>query len=140
MTDQTPTMAPAGPPPPDVDGISAIWWAGLADHRVVVQACPACGRRWAEPVPSCPYCGAVGPTSVEVPGTGAVYSFVRVHRPLTAAMADEVPYTVATVDLDDGGRVIARVEPAEAAAIGARVTPAFVAHDGWTELRFTVDR
>jgi uncharacterized OB-fold protein len=47
-----------------------------------------------------------------------------------------VPYTIATVDLDGGGRIFGRVEPAEAAAIGLAVGPVFVDHDGWTELRF----
>ena len=51
-------------------------------------------------------------------------------------MADDVPYAVATVDLDAGVRMLGRVEPPEAAAIGVRVTALFVEHADWTELRF----
>jgi uncharacterized OB-fold protein len=87
-------------------------------------------------MPACPYCGTFGGVEVAVAGTGRVYSFVRVHRALTAAFADEVPYSVATVDLDGGGRVFARIVPPDAAAVGLEVRPVFVDHAGWTELRF----
>ena len=123
-------------PTPTPDQLSEPFWTALAERRVLVQECPACGRRRFPRLPSCPYCAAEGGDDVEVPGTGTVYSFVRMHRALTPAMADEVPYTIATVDLDGGGRIFGRVEPAEAAEIGLAVAPSFVDHDGWTELRF----
>ena len=123
-------------PAPTPDELSEPFWAGLAARRIVVQQCPACGRRRFPRLPSCPYCAAEGGDDVEAPGTGVVYSFVRVHRPLTPATADEVPYCIATVDLDGGGRVFARVEPPDAAAIGLALQPVFVDHEGWTELRF----
>jgi hypothetical protein len=131
-----PAPAPVPRPPgydPDLDGDP--WWVALADHRVVVQACPACGRHRLPRTPACPWCGAPGGDDVEVAGGGVVYSFVRAQRALTPAMADAVPYAIAAVDLDGGGRVFARVEPASTAAIGLRVRPRFVDHDGWTELR-----
>lgn len=123
-------------PPPTPDRLSEPFWAGLAERRVVLQECPDCGRRRFPRLPSCPYCATEGGIDVEVPGTGVVYSFVRVHRPLTPSTADEVPYCIATVDLDGGGRVFGRVEPPGAVEIGLAVAPRFTDHDGWTELRF----
>jgi len=90
-------------------------------------------------MPACPYCGSLGGADVEVTGSGTVYSWVRVERPLTPAFAAEVPYSVATVDLDGGGRVLGRLLPHDRAAIGARVAPSFVDHGDWTELRFVVE-
>lgn len=126
-----------GAPGPDVDDESGPLWAALCDHRVVVQQCAACRRRRVERMPACPWCGGERTAEVEVDGTGTVYSWVRVHRalgPLTAD--DELPYTVVTVDLDGGGRLFGRLEPAEAAAVGLAVAPRYVDHPGWTELRF----
>jgi uncharacterized OB-fold protein len=57
---------------------------------------------------------------------------------MSDAMADEVPYTIATIDLDGGGRVFARVEGD--CFIGQRVAPEFVDHDTWTELRYRETR
>jgi uncharacterized protein len=126
-------------PVPVVDEHSASFWAGLRRHEIVLQSCSHCGRRRFPPMPSCPYCGTEGGVDVTVPGTGTVYSWVGVERPMTPAFAGEVPYAVATVDLDGGGRIFGRVTPIEDVAIGARVAPAFVDHSEWTELRFRID-
>ena len=131
-------MTAVEPPAPVVDHVSAPFWEALSGHRVVVQSCGTCGRHRFPRVPWCPYCGAEGGEDVVVDGRGTVYSFVRVHRALTPAMADQVPYTIATVDLDGGARMVGRVDPADAVAIGARVEPVFVDHADWTELRFRV--
>ena len=119
---------------PKVDLDSAPWWDGLRAHHVVVQECRVCHHCWLPRTPSCPYCGADAPVDRERPGDGVVYSFVRAHRAMSDAMAAEVPYTIATIDLDGGGRVFARVDGD--CTIGARVTPDFVDHETWTELRY----
>ena len=129
---------PGGAPAPDIDDESGPLWQALSGHRVVVQQCRACTRRRVERMPACPWCGSDGADDAEVAGTGTVYSWVRVHRALGPVTADDgLPYTVVTVDLDGGGRVFGRLEPAQAAAIGLAVGPRYVDHPGWTELRFT---
>ncbi len=129
---------PSAGPAPDADEHSAVFWEGLRRHRIVLQWCAHCGRRRFPPMPACPYCGTSGGVEVVVPGSGTVYSWVGVQRPMTPAFAGEVPYVVAAVDLDGGGRVFARVSPVEDVAIGMKVTPEFVDHEGWTELRFRI--
>lgn len=124
---------------PDVDIESAPFWAALAAHRVILQECTACRRRRFPRMPTCPYCGQEGGTDVEVAGTGYVYSWVRVDRALTPTMAGEVPYCIATVDLDGGGRIQGRLDPPGAARIGGRVRPVFADHADWTELRFLAE-
>lgn len=130
------TTHPLEPPAPVADPESAPFWAALAAGRVVVQECTGCGRRRFPRLPACPFCGAAGAADLEIPGTGRVYSFVRVNRTLTPAMASEVPYCIATVDMDGGGRVHGRLEPPAAARIGLAVAPVFHPQRGWTELRF----
>jgi uncharacterized protein len=134
-TTQSRSQSHAPAPQPDIE--SAPYWGALRAHRIVLQRCTACGKHRFPPMPTCPYCGARGREDVEVAGTGRVYSFVRVHRALTPAMAGETPYAVATVELDEGPRMVGRVdESAAAVAIGDAVRPQFVDHDTWTELRF----
>lgn len=124
------------PPAPTMDEVSAPYWAGLAERRIVVQRCPHCHRQRFPRLPSCPYCATPGGDDVEIDGHGTVYSWVRVERALTPAFTDEVPYTIATVEFDGGGRVLGRLEPASAVVIGLAVEPTFFDHDTWTELRF----
>jgi uncharacterized OB-fold protein len=130
-----PAVSPRAPVP---DPESAPFWDGLAERRVVLQACVACGRHRFPRMPSCPYCGAVGGTDVVVPGTGTVYSWVRAHRSLSGGDGD-LPYAIVTVALDTGPRLVGRLEPPDRAAIGLPVRPLFVDHPGWTELRFQPD-
>jgi uncharacterized OB-fold protein len=110
----------------------------LAEHRIVLQECDGCGRRRFPRLPACPYCGRPGGRDVDVPGTGEVYSFVRAQRALTPAFVAEVPYSVATIALDGGGRIVGRAVPPDRVAIGVRVGPQFVDHETWTELQFHV--
>jgi uncharacterized OB-fold protein len=136
MTGEDIATAPA-PPRPSPDEQSAPYWEGLRARRVLVQACTACGRRRFPPTPGCPYCADPGIRWDEAPGTGTVYSFITVHRAFDPAFAADVPFDLATVDLDGGGRIVGRVSGPT--AVGARVAPRFVDHDGWTELRFAVE-
>ena len=129
----------AGPKPvPDLE--SRPFWDALRQHRIVLQRCDSCESVRFPLMPACPHCGARGHQEVEALGGGRVHALVRVHRALTPAMRDEVPYAVAVVQLDEGPRMIARVEEGSGAThIDARVRAAFVDHDGWTELRFAPD-
>ena len=52
-----------------------------------------------------------------------------------AGLAADVPYTLGLVDLDEGPRVLARLDP-EAGAIGARVRAATFAAGAFNLLRF----
>jgi uncharacterized OB-fold protein len=133
MTDGTTPPRPS----PGPDEQSAPYWAGLRDRRVLIQACTVCGRRRFPPTPGCPYCADPGVQWEEAAGTGTVYSFITVHRAFHEAFADDVPYDIATVDLDGGGRIVGRATGP--IAIGARVSPTFVEQGEWTELRFVVD-
>ena len=121
---------------PQPDEESAAFWRGLEEGRIVLQTCTGCDRRRFPRMPTCPYCGSDAHADVEVAGTGVVYSWVRAERALSPATAAEVPYCIATVDLDGGGRIHGRLEPAAAARIGLDVRPVFATREGWTELRF----
>ena len=119
-------------PRADVD--SEPFWAALREHRIVLQRCEADGRLRFPPMPSCPHCGTPGGTAVEVTGEAKVYSWVVVHRALTPAQEGQVPYTIATVELPEGVRMVGRLQGE--AGDGVAVQPAFVDHEDWTELRW----
>ncbi|MCB0997566.1 MAG: OB-fold domain-containing protein [Acidimicrobiales bacterium] len=134
---------PSAPVPvPDLD--TAPFLSALRDEQLLLQRCDACGRHRFPPMPSCPWCGAERHVFEAVAGVGQVYSFVTVHRPLTPAFADEVPYVIATVDLDVGCRIFGRLEAPDGSTpdvvrIGRRVVARFVHHADWTEVRFVGD-
>ncbi len=139
---------------PHPDAHSAAFWDGLRRHEVLVQHCGTCGCDFLPHVPACPGCGSRRLSVRPVRGTGTVYSWVGVHRALSADPPVDVPYAIATVDLDTGVsrgsaaprpggsvdriacRMFGRLLPPEAVAIGLAVEPHFIDHDAWAELAF----
>jgi uncharacterized OB-fold protein len=114
---------------------AAPYWSGLDAGEVRLQRCVHCGRHRFPPMPSCPYCATPGGDVVAVAGEGVVYALVRVRRAFSPAFADDVPYTVAVVDLPERVRLLG-VIAGDGARIGDRVHPRPVHREGWTELRF----
>jgi uncharacterized OB-fold protein len=103
---------------------------GLADPRPAVvddggrhvlagACCAACGHALARVVPRCSRCrGPVEPARFGPEGT--IWATTVVH--IAARPGGEAPYTLAYVDLDDGPRLLLRLDVGAArAAIGDRV-------------------
>jgi uncharacterized OB-fold protein len=126
-------------PVPDPE--SAPFWSALAEHRLLLQRCVDCARHRFPPMPACPWCGSRETVVTPSTGTGAVYSWVTVHRPFDPAFSADVPYVVAAVELAERCRVFARLDVApESVEIGLPVEATFAEHDDWTELRFAAVR
>jgi uncharacterized OB-fold protein len=131
---------------PDVaDEEAAPFWAGCASGELRIQACAACRRRRMPPRPMCPWCRSFEDRWDVMSGAATVWSFVVSHPPLLPAYAEQAPYNVVVVTLDDDpsirlvGNVVAgagarldSVDPASL-AIGAAVHVVFsaVADDVW---------
>lgn len=120
--------------PPNDDIASAPYWDSLRRHKMELQACDSCERRRFPVAPTCPYCASPRSRWVAPDGAGEIYSFIVVHRTFDPAFEDALPYTIATVDLDGGGRIVARMD--QKPAICDRVKAKYIDHQEWTELRF----
>lgn len=145
MTDATGGEVRSAAPPlfvgpmPEPDLESAPWWEGLRAHKILLQQCSDCGRPRFPPMPSCPWCASAAWHLKESPGRGAIYSFVTAHVPISPGYESPLPYTVATVELAEGPRLLARVEPPTPVAIGDQMAPRFVDHATWTELTYVAN-
>lgn len=122
------------PPVPDQD--SAFFWRGLREHKLLLQQCGACDRHRFPPMPSCPWCASDQSAVRESKGLGTVYSWIVVHRAFDPAFAADVPYILASIDLDEGGRTVSRLVGVARAGFGMRVSALFHDHAEWAELRF----
>ena len=74
-----------------------------------------------------------------VSGRGTLYSWIVVHRAFAPEFASQVPYTLATVTLDEGCRVVGRLASGTP-AFDARVRSVFHDHKDWTEWRFATEQ
>jgi len=117
-------------PVPDLD--TQPFWDGCQEERFLVPECTACGtRRW-PPGPMCPACQGTDTRWLEATGRGSVYSWLVVHHPVNPALADQVPYVVAMIDLEEGVRVVGNVEGCEPDSVraGTPVEVVFERHEG----------
>jgi hypothetical protein len=126
-------------PTPDED--SAPFWAALRAHQVLLQKCANCSTVRFPPMPGCPHCGSATSEQVMVSGAGRIYSWIVAHRPVGSLTEDELPATIATVELEEGCRMLGRLDDSVRPALDLPVAPLFIDHqgidhEGWTELAF----
>jgi len=91
---------------PDPD--SAPYWEGAANGELHYQRCRECDTAIFYPRALCPACGMPDPHWHVSAGKGVVYACSVIHR-APPAHADEAPYVVALIDLDEGFRMMSRV-------------------------------
>lgn len=113
---------------PRVNMDTADFWEGCRNHELRFQRCRACGKvRWPGAY-LCPDCLS-GDTEIAVlPPEGKLYSYVVIHKPFHPSVAEKVPYVVATVDLEEGVRILANLADGDMDGLhcGAPVTIGFV--------------
>jgi uncharacterized OB-fold protein len=88
---------------------SVPYWKAAKEHRLELPKCNACGKFWFPPSQSCPHCLAADFAFKPVSGRGKVFSFVTFHRVYHPAFANEVPYVVALVELEEGPRLVSNI-------------------------------
>jgi uncharacterized OB-fold protein len=127
-----------------VDHDNEDFYAGLADERLRLDRCRACGRWQHPPTPICPACWSddIGPADVRGTGTVVLWTVYRAIDPVFGG-TDPNGVRMVTVDLDEqpGLRITSRFLGAADPHVGMRVAvdwvdghggrfPVFVADGG----------
>lgn len=94
-------------PRPAITHDNRFFWAGLAERRLLIQRCGACGRLRHPPGPMCPSCHSLDWDTIEASGCGTVYSYAVVHQPRLPGF--HYPLIVVTVELAEGTRLVANL-------------------------------
>ena len=103
---------PAGPPPskpvPTPTDANRPFFAGCAEGVLRLRRCLKCGRHHAPTRAACD-CGSVTFEWVQVAGRGTVFSHTVVHRAPDPAFRADLPYVIAIVEFDEGGRLMSNL-------------------------------
>ena len=83
-------------------------WDGLERGEYLVQRCAACGVHRHYPRPVCARCHSLAFAWVACSGRGTVHSWTVAHQALDPSVEGQVPYVMATVDLEEGVRMMGR--------------------------------
>lgn len=125
------TYLPSGLPIPvaEPDGLSAPYWAGLRQNRLMVQRCGHCSTWQFGPEWLCHRCHAFDPEWTEVEPCGRIFSWERVWHPSHAALRHHGLYLAVLVGLPHAGgvRMVGNLlgDPMQAVVIGADVRGVF---------------
>jgi uncharacterized OB-fold protein len=109
------------------------WTAGTGG--IAYQRCASCLHLWYFRRGFCPRCGSAAIAALQSAGSGIVYAVTEVLRAPSEQLKAYAPYWIALVDVDEGFRMMAHVEPG--ARIGERVHARFLAFGGATIPVFT---
>ena len=125
---------PPGLPTPvaEADALSAPYWAGLREGRLMVQRCTHCGSWQFGPEWICHRCHAFDPAWVEVSPDGRIFSWERVWHPVHPALNGRCPYLAVLVELPQAGnvRMVGNLlgDPMQEVRIGAQVVGVYEHH------------
>ncbi len=115
--------------PPAVETDDEYFWAGVAEHRLLLQECADCHTLRHPPLPMCGACHSVAWTTRESAGTGTVYSWIVSVHPAAPTDPGRV---VVLVDLDEGVRFVGNLvdTPIDEVVNGMAVALTFRDDDG----------
>ncbi|EHB50339.1 protein of unknown function DUF35 [Mycolicibacterium rhodesiae JS60] len=110
--------------------LSAPFWAAAAEHRLVAPRCNATGRYFFPPERCVPGTASTDWEYADSAGTGTVYTYTVVYRPVSPDF--EAPYVIAVVDIDEGWTMMTNIVDCgpEDVQVGMRVRVTYLDIDG----------
>ncbi|WEX12444.1 OB-fold domain-containing protein [Chelativorans sp. AA-79] len=117
----------AAKPAPIRDVWNGPFLDACKDRRLLLQCCLETKKFFYPPAPVSPYTGKRAWEWREASGQGSLWSFVVFHQNYFAGFADEIPYAVVMVELDEGPFLLTNLRGATASdlTIGQRVKVVF---------------
>jgi uncharacterized OB-fold protein len=88
---------------------SQPFWDGCKRKELLLQKCRDCGHIWFPPSVVCPRCMSMSNEWIEASGKARVYSWTIFHQLYYPSFADQIPYNVAIVELEEGPRMHSNV-------------------------------
>ena len=134
------TSTPASLPPkpsPQTSELARPYWEAVAQGKLVLQSCSACGKVRHYPRLLCDACYSDAVTWLPSNASGTIHSWTVAHHAFHPAFAPELPYTLVTVDLAEGVRALGRWRGNVTMSIGLPVKGVFEAREGGMDLVFT---
>lgn len=96
-------------PLPKIDELTRPYWEHARRHELSVQRCRACGHHQFPPAPVCQQCLGDELGWQVVSGRGRLVTWTWFHRAYWSSFAEELPYNVAVIRLEEGPQIISNL-------------------------------
>lgn len=125
-------------PLPQVNSETKPFWDGCRKHELRFQKCLDCGHvRW-PPSIICSQCHSSNTEWIISNGKGKIYTYVIFHQVFHKGFADDVPYVTASIELEEGPRLLSNIVEYDVNEINCE-TPVEVVWEEITE-EFTIPK
>jgi uncharacterized OB-fold protein len=104
-------------PIPPINPWAEPFWAGAREGRLVIQKCTDCKKHIFYPRLSCPFCFSEKLDWIEASGRGTVYSHTLVQNNPPSAFMEDLPFTIAIVELEEGVRMMTNIVECDPEAV-----------------------
>lgn len=102
-------MADYQKPLPHATPETRPYWDAARRHELRVQKCKRCGDLVHYPKPMCPSCHGTEFEWVKMSGRGKVYSYTVTYKAFHPGFAEDLPYAVGIIELDEGVRMMSSI-------------------------------
>ena len=96
-------------PKPIIDNDSAIYWQSAKNNKLMVQRVKNSNEYFLYSRQLTKNINDNDTEWIEVIGKGKIYSYTEVSAPAGPAFKEETPYIVASIELDEGARIISNI-------------------------------
>lgn len=96
-------------PLPEVQPWSEDFWKATKQHKLLIQECKECKTKIFYPRKFCPECWSSDLSWSEASGKGKIFTFSITMAGVEKKFADDLPYVLALVDLEEGIRMMTNI-------------------------------
>ena len=96
-------------PLPTVSGETRAYWEGCRKGELLIQRCDACREYQFYPRGICSNCWGTDVQWVKSSGKGTVWTFTVTRQNRTPGFAEEVPYVLGLVELEEGVKMFSNI-------------------------------
>ena len=86
--------------------LTAPYWEGTSKGELKIKKCQSCGSMQFPPREMCKHCHSQDFDWVAASGKASLFTFSPTLTPAHPAFADDAPYAVVIVDLEEGPRML----------------------------------
>lgn len=96
-------------PVPETQPWSVKFWEGAKAGKLLIQTCTDCCANIFYPRKFCPECWSGNLDWIEASGKAKIFTFSTAYNMVEPKFMDDLPYTIAYVDLIEGVRLMTRI-------------------------------
>lgn len=85
------------------------FWEGTKNNKLLIQHCKDCNSNIFYPRKFCPECWSGNLDWIEATGKATIYSYSTAYDMVEPRFWEDIPYTLAYVDLEEGIRMATRI-------------------------------